>query len=303
MSQYFRTPLSAGYQAAPNTVPVWRRIVLQLIIVTVLALVVVLISDLLNLELSDDLSLLIALAIAVVPPLLWLVAAVAPEYRVLRPRRRLIGVAIVSALVASAIGSPAVQNFFRIAQWLPHESAFARIVGFTLTAGMVDAGLKLLVLRAIIVPSELRVRGDSIAYAMASAVGYSFYLNLEILWRVQPSPGIAAIFILANYAIQFASAMFIAIGISESFFSDALPPVLPVNVLLAAISTGIITSVYTGVMGGTLTTQGSSDRPLFGIGFLIIALSAFCGLAYFLYRVSERRERETYLGGVGGDGI
>ena len=96
--------------------------------------------------------------------------------------------------------------------------------------------------------------------------------------------------------------MFIAIGISESFFSDALPPVLPMNVLLAAISTGIISSVYTGVMGGALTTQGSADRPLFGIGFLIIALFVFCGITYFLYHVSERREREAYFGG-GGNGV
>jgi hypothetical protein len=159
-----------------------------------------------------------------------------------------------------------------------------------------------LLLRALVVPGELRVRGDSIAYAMASAIGYSFYLNLAIIFSLQPSLAIAAIYILANFAIQFASAMFIAIGISEAFFSDALPPVLPANVLLAAISTGVISSVYSGVMGGALTTQGSSDRPLFGIGFLIVALCVFCGTTYFLYHVSERREREVYYGG-GGNGV
>lgn len=302
MSQSFRDLLSTEYQAAPNTVPVWRRMVLQLCAFALLALAAVLISELLHLEPSQDLGLLIALGIAAVPPVIWLAAAVAPERRVLRPRRRLVGVAIVSALVASAVGLPVVQDFFRIVQWLPHESAFGRIVGYTLTAGMVDAGLKLLVLRAIAVPSELRVRSDSIAYAMASAVGYSLYLNLELIVSVEPSPGIAAIYVLANFVIQFASAMFIAIGISESFFSDALPPVLPMNVLLAAISTGIISSVYTGVMGGALTTQGSGDRPLFGIGFLIIALFVFCGISYFLYHVSERRVREAYNGG-GGNGV
>lgn len=303
MSQSFRKLLSAGYQSAPNTVPVWRRVAIQLLVVSALALFAVLVSELLRLELAGDLSFAIALGIAAVPPLLWLVTAVAPESRVTRPRRRLLGVALVSALVASALGLPAVQDFFRVVEWLPHESAFLRVVGFTLTAGIVDAGLKLLVLRAVVVPNQLRVRADTIAYAMASAVGYSFYLNLELLWRIQPSPGIAAIYVLANLAIQFASAMFIAIGISESFFSDALPPVLPVTVLLAAISTGIISSVYTGVMGGALTTQGSSDRPLFGIGFLIIALSVSYGLTVFLYRVSERRERESYYGGGVGDGI
>lgn len=302
MSQSFRDLLSTEYQVAPNTVPVWRRVVLQLFAVALLALAVVLVSELQLLEPSQDLGLLIGLGIAAAPPALWLAAAVAPEYKVLRPRRRLVGVAIVSALVASAIGLPVVQDFFRIVQWLPHESAFGRIVGYTLTAGIVDAGLKLLILRTIVVPGELRLRSDSIAYAMASAVGYSFFLNLELILSVQPSPGIAAIYVLANYVTQFASAMFIAIGISESFFSDALPPVLPMNVLLAAISTGVISSVYTGVMGGALTTQGSGDRPFFGIGFLIIALIASCGTIYFLYHVSERREREAYYGG-GGNGV
>ena len=302
MSQSFRDLLSTEYQAAPNTVPVWRRLVFQLVAVALLALAVLLIAEFLNPELSQDLGLLLALGIAAVPPLLWLAAAVGPERAVTRPRRRLVGVAVVSALVASAVGLPAVQDFFRIAEWLPHESAFGRIVGYTLTAGMVDAGLKLLILRAIVVPSELRVRGDAIAYAMASAVGYSFFLNLALIFSVQPSPGIAAIYVLANYVTQFASAMFIAIGISESFFSDALPPVLPMNVLLAAISTGVVSSVYTGVMGGVLTTQGSADRPLFAIGFLIIALILSCAIIYFLYRVSERREREAYYGG-GGNGV
>lgn len=297
MSQDFRDLLSTEVQSAPNTVPVWRRMVLQLIAFALLALAVVLVSELLRPEPTQDLGLLLALGIVVVPPALWLGAAVAPEYRVMRPRRRLLGVAIISALVASAIGSPVLHDFFRIVDWLPHESAFGRIIGYTLTAGMLDAGLKLLILRAIVVPRDLRVRGDAIAYAMASAVGYSFFLNLELILSVQPSPDIAAIYVLANYVIQFASAMFIAIGLSESFFSDALPPVLPMNILLAGLSTGIISSVYSGVMGGALTTQGSSDRPLFGIGFLIIALIGFCGITYFLYRVSERRERETYYGG------
>ena len=112
------------------------------------------------------------------------------------PRRRLIGVAVISALTASAIGLPIVQEFFRVQEWLPLQSVFARMLGYTLTAGIVDAGLKFVVLRYLIYPQGLRVRGDAIAYAFAGAVGYSGFLNLALIWQLEPTWDTAAIYLL-----------------------------------------------------------------------------------------------------------
>lgn len=276
--------------------PVWRRLGLQLVILSAALLLIVLLGELLQPRLDAQLGRLLSLATAAMPVILWLYLSVLPEYRVARPRRRLIGVAVVSALTASAIGLPLVQEFFRVQEWLPLQSVFARILGYTLTAGAVDAGLKFVVLRYLIYPQSVRVRSDAIAYAFAGAIGYSAFMNFALIWRLEPTWDTAAIFLLANLTIQVASSLFLALGIVESYFSDAYPLIMPVNVLAAAFSTGLITALVGGFMSGPLSKAGNSDRPLFAFAMLLAAIIVSLAVVYFLYSNSERREREAYSG-------
>jgi hypothetical protein len=297
------------FQANPNQsdeysiLPVWQRIGAQIVIATLALSAIVLIGELANPSFDAPLQRLLSLALVPMPVLLWLYLSVLPEYSAARPRRRLIGVAVVSALTASAVGLPVVNEFFGVQQWLPLQSVFARILGYTVTAGIVDAGLKFLVLRYLIVPQGLRVRSDAVAYAFASAIGYSAFLNLALIWRLEPSWDIAAIYLLSNMTIQIASSLFIALGIIESYFSDAYPLVLPINVLAAAIISGIITALVGGFLSGPLSTAGNTDRPLFVFALLVAALTLSIGIAYFLYSNAERREREAFGSQWETDGI
>lgn len=282
--------------------PVWRNIVIQLGMIIALCLFLVILSEALSLKPDEDISRILTVGLLLFVPGVWLALAVAPEAQSASPRRRLLGVAALSALLAAAIGLPLVQDFFRLGEWLPLETVARRILGFTLTAGVVDTGLKLLALRLLIYPKELRRRSDVVAYCFASAMGYSFYLNLAIVMQLQPSLAIAANYVLANIAIQFVSAMFIALGLTESYFGDAFPLVLPSNLVLAAASTGLIAPVFTSIMSGPLGLEGNADRPLYGSLFLIAAICLAGGVTYFLYNASERREREAFVGGGGSDG-
>jgi len=303
MTEAFQGLLASGDGQRHATVPVWRNIVIQLAMIIALCLLFLVLSETLSLKPESDVSRVLTAALLLFVPVVWLAIAVAPETQSARPRRRLFGVAVLSALSAAAIGLPLVQDFFRLEEWLPLETVFRRILGFALTAGLVDAGLKLLVLRFTIYPDELRMRSDAVAYCLASAVGYSFYLNIAIVWQLQPSLAIAANYVLANLAIQFASAMFIALGITESYFGNAMPLVLPTNVIAAAATTGLIAPVFTGIMSGPLGTAGNEDRPLFGILFLIAAICVAGGVTFFLYNASERREREAFASSRDSDGI
>ncbi len=303
MTEAFQGLFASGDGQRHATVPVWRNIVIQLAMIIALCLLFLVLSETLSLKPESDVSRVLTAALLLFVPVVWLAIAVAPETQSARPRRRLFGVAVLSALSAAAIGLPLVQDFFRLEEWLPLETVFRRILGFALTAGLVDAGLKLLVLRFTIYPDELRMRSDAVAYCLASAVGYSFYLNIAIVWQLQPSLAIAANYVLANLAIQFASAMFIALGITESYFGNAMPLVLPTNVIAAAATTGLIAPVFTGIMSGPLGTAGNEDRPLFGILFLIVAICLTGALTFFLYNASERREREAFASSRDSDGI
>ncbi|MCY4018345.1 MAG: hypothetical protein OXG39_02960 [Chloroflexi bacterium] len=303
MSEAFQGLVASGDGQRHATVPVWRNIVIQLAMIIALCLLLLVVSEALSLKPEDDVSRVLTAVLLLFAPGVWLAVAVAPEAQSTWPRHRLIGVAVLSALSAAAIGLPLVQDFFRLDEWLPLETVFRRILGFALTAGVVDAGLKLLVLRFTIYPNELRMRSDAVAYCLASAVGYSFYLNIAIVLQLQPSLAIAANYVLANLAIQFASAMFIALGITESYFGNAMPLVLPTNVIAAAATSGLIAPVFTGIMSGPLSTAGNQDRPLFGILFLIAAICLTGAVTYFLYSTSERREREAFVSSRESDGL
>jgi len=293
-------PLAAE---AYSILPVWRRLSVQVVILIAALLLIVLTGEFLQPRFDAQIERILSLALVPLPVILWLYVSVLPEYRVARPRRRLIGVAVISALTASAIGLPIVQDFFRVQEWLPLQSVFARVLGYTLTAGIVDAGLKFVVLRYLIYPQGLRVRGDAVAYAFASAVGYSGFLSLALIWQLEPTWDTAAIYLLSNFTIQLASSMFIVLGIVESYFSDAYPLVLPINVLVAALSTGLITALVGGFMSGPLSTAGNTDRPLFAFAMLVVSLVVTLGVVYFLYSNSERREREAYMSQWDSDGI
>ena len=274
-----------------------------MVILTAALLLIVLLGEFLQPRFDTQIERILSLALVPLPVMLWLYVSVLPEFHVARPRRRLIGVALISALTASAIGWPLVQDFFRVQEWLPLQSVFARVLGYTLSAGIVDAGLKFIVLRYLIYPQGLRVRGDAVAYAFAGAVGYSGFLSFALIWQLEPTWDSAAIYLLSNFAIQLASSLFIALGIVESYFSDAHPLVLPVNVLLAALSTGLITAFVGGFLSGPLSTAGNTDRPLFAFFMLVASLVVALGFVYFLYSNSERREREAYMSQWDADGI
>lgn len=292
-----------GAAESYGILPVWRRFSTLFIALSAVCGIIIVASEALPVALNSDFNRALSLMLASLPVTLWLLIAVLPEFRVERPRRRLIGVSVISGLTASAIGLPLVETFFVVDQWLPLQSVFQRIVGYTLTVGIIDVGLKFVVLRYLIYPQALRVRSDAVAYALASAIGYSFYLNLVLVWRLEPTWDNAAIYVLSSFTVHAASSLFIALGIIESYFSDAFPLVLPVNLLAAALIAGVIHALLPGLLSGPLSQAGSANRPLFGLMFLLAALILSVAAAYFLYSSSERRERETYVSHEGVDGI
>ena len=283
--------------------PVWRRASLLFVLLFAVCAGMIVSGELLTISLTPDINRFISLGLVFLPLLLWLALSVLPELRGDRPRRRLVGVSVVSGLAASAVGLPLVEQFFALEQWLPLQSVIQRIIGYTLTAGMIDVGLRFIVLRYLIYPQALRVRSDAVAYALAGAIGYSFYLSLVLIWRLDPIWNHAAIYILSSFTVQAASCLFIALGIIESYFADAFPLVLPVNLLVSALISGLILALLPGLLSGPLSQAGSVDRPLFGLLFVAAAAAVTVGSAYFLYSNSARREREAYTSHEDTDGI
>ena len=274
---------------------VWRSITLQVGGMIIISITLLLFGEIFGLRFDTTINLIVSGILVVAPVALWLFFSVLPERFVLEPRAKLITVAIVSGLAGSAIGIPLVEEFFQIDRWLPLESALQRILGFTFTVGIVDTALKFLVLRYFVFPQHLRMRTDTIAYCVASAIGYSFVASLHLISDIQPTYSIAILYIFSNYTIQLASSVFIAYGLSETYFNNALPIALPASICFSALVVGIISPLASGLMNGALDTTGNADRPIFSLGFLIVALLVSLGLTFFFYTIAQQRDQKIVI--------
>lgn len=274
---------------------VWRSISIQVSIMILITVTIVLIAEIFAIQLDGTVNLVVSGLLIFLPVILWLIFSVFPESLVLEPRTNLITIAIISGLAGSAIGIPLVEEFFQIDKWLPLESALQRILGFTFTVGIVDSALKFFIIRYIVFPQNLRMRTDTIAYCVASSIGYSFVVSLHLISDIQPTYSIAILYVFSNYTIQLASSMFIAYGLSETYFDNPIPIVLPISIFSGALVVGIISPFVSGLMNGPLTTQGNSDRPIASLGFLIAVLLLILGLTFFFYTIAQQREQKTVV--------
>lgn len=273
---------------------VWRSLTLQVIFITSITVASLIAQEIFRIELSPSLNSLTSLLLVVTPVLGWLFFSVLPERYVLESRDNLIQIAIVSGLIASAIGIPMVNSVFQVNEWLPLESAVQRIIGYMFTLGIVDTALKFIVIQYMTFPQKLRIRTDAVAYCIASAVGYSFIINLNAIIDNQITFSIVILQTFSVYVMQIISSLILSYGFSESRFSNALPALLPATIIISSFFFGIIAPLSSGLRNGTLTIDGMVDRPLFTLGFLIVVLFSLMSIVFFLYTVSDRREREAY---------
>jgi len=271
---------------------VWRSITIQVCIMILISVVIMLIGEIFGIQLDRSINLIVSGILIFSPVILWLLFSVFPESRVLEPRKNLLTVAIISGLAGSAIGIPLVEEFFQIDRWLPLETAMQRILGFTFTVGIVDCALKFVIVRYIVFPQNIRMRTDTIAYCVASSIGYSFVANLYLISEIQPTYSIAMLYIFSNYTMQLASSMVIAYGLSETYFNNPIPIMLPISIGFAALVVGIISPFVSGLMNSPITTSGNADRPIASLGFLIAVLILSLGLTFFFYTVAQERDQK-----------
>jgi RsiW-degrading membrane proteinase PrsW (M82 family) len=275
----------------------WRSVFIESGILLGLLLIFFLIFNLLGLKLVGNTLISLNVLLAISPALLWVIFSRLPESNVVEPRRRLLTTFTVTALVANAVGVPLIENVFQPDAWLPLQSTLNRILGYTVTVGILQELLKYLVLRYIVWPSYYRVRIDAIAYGAASAVAYAMVINLNYIFNnLTAAPDVVMSRVFANLAVQLVGSIIVAFGLSETRFNSALSLFLPFMVVLAALLTGIAIPIRTEVMNASLAISISAQRGIFGLIFSIIFYVAPMAVMFFLFSITERRQQELIIG-------
>ena len=290
----FITPPTDDQELYPYR-PVWGTLAVEAAILAAIAVILYVTIDLFNLSLPSRLQPYLAFGLIISPCLLWLFFSLRGEYRVSQPRQHLIAVVILTMLVASAVGSPLLDQYFRVDTWLPLAPALNRILGYTLTAGIIEGIIKYIILRYTIWPQHLRERLDGVAYGIATGIGYATILNFQFVSaNATAPPDIVAFHIFANYALHVATGIVIGYGISEVHFSNPTAVFLTIILVITSIITGITIPIHAGLVNSSLSiTSISAPKPLFGLGFSVVLLITVSVFIAGLIRNADRLEREA----------
>lgn len=275
----------------------WRSIFLESGAVLAITLGVFVLINFLGLDIALELRVYANLGFAISPAFLWIIFSRLPENNAIEPRRRLLTTFTVTALVANAIGIPLVNTIFEPNVWLPLQSNINRILGFTLTVGVLQEFLKYLVLRYIVYPDYFRIRSDAVAYSAATATAYATVVNINyVLANPTAAPDVVMMRVFAVLSIQIIGSIIVAFGLSETLFSNALSFFMPMMMVLSALLTGVAITLRSSFLNATLGLTISAQRELFGLLFSIIFYVVPMAIFFFLFNITEQREQDKIVG-------
>ncbi|NJL55268.1 hypothetical protein HC928_08840 [bacterium] len=232
--------------------------------------------------------------IALLPLLIWLGAAWLRDRSVPRPRERLLAVCIISALVANAVTLPFIEDTLKPAEWLSLASLIDRIIGYTLTVGMLQEGAKYMVLRVLVWPDYLRNRYDMLAYGLASSVGYATVFGLRAATGEAISPDIFAGQIFFIVSLHISANGIVSYGLSELHFNPQSLILLPVTLLLASSIIGLALTLRANFLNSGFALGIATPNLLLGLLFSLAITVTLIAILGFIYNTAERRQQEAY---------
>jgi hypothetical protein len=270
--------------------PVWRTALLEIAFLLALMTLVAAATRLTDFDITGTTNRrLFGLVFALAPLLLWFAISYRGEIRASERRRGMFTVLLLTALGANAVGVPVVERLFTVDVWLTNAPGFSRLIGFTLTVGLLQEFIKYLVLRYAIFPHKITERADGIAYSLAAAVGYATVLNVNLALGTPISPEAFALRITEITLTQMAVSAVIGYFLSELAISDNSLLSLPAGLMLAAFLNALIVTFRGGLIVGTLAPGATANEALRGVGGAVFFLILIFGILGFIINNADER--------------
>ena len=271
----------------------WRTDILSVLALVVFVAIVYGLDAALNPALSGTALVAVGSAVALIPAVIWLVLFYRHDRLEPEPAGLVAELFVLGAILAAAIGIPAVRDFFNVSSWLNANLA-TQVAGNILVVGLIPVALVYLAVRLSVYHSaEFDEWTDGILYGTAAGLGYATILNISFI----VSSGGADLG-PATVRVALTALVLGSLGGLVGYFlgHDRLEvhPVwyVPLGVAIAAILDGIFWYLRTSVTGGFL---GGIPTTWIGLGLAVILAAAVTG---FLAR-AVRQEVDQELGAVG----
>ena len=221
------------------------------------------------------------LLLAAVPAVIWLIVFYLQDRLEPEPKRFILGVFALGAVLSGTIGQPLITSFFRVTDWA-NFSVWSKIAADILVVGVLQAFLIYAAVRYTVFRSdEFDEPVDGVIYGAAAGLGYATMMNISyVIAHGGVDLGVGAVRVAVT-ALAYASfGGVLGYFLGQAKFEDHSPFWLPAGVVLTAVLNGIVTSAL-----GLVSRAGLQATPLRGLLLAaVIAAVVFVVLFAFMRR-------------------
>ena len=223
--------------------------------------------------------------IAFVPAFIWLTFFYLQDRLEPEPKQFVLGMFVLGAVLAAAIGIPLVENVFRVSHWL-YADTMTTLIGGILVVGFTQEFIKYAAVRYTMYHSdEFDEVTDGIVYATAAGLGYATMLNIQFVVSnggVDLGAGVIRMAVVALAQASFA-------GITGYFLGRAKfesEPIwwMPLGITLAAVMNGLFNWLRGRVVQSGVSLTGASVNPWLGLAFAAVVAFVTMGILVWLMR-------------------
>lgn len=284
-------------RVARNRGSVWRSSVVTLVALVLFAVLVAVIVEVADPVFQGTPLILAGVVLALVPAVLWLAFFYLQDVLEPEPKPLVVGVFVLSALLASAVGMPVVRSLFHVQDWLG-SSLLVNLLGSVLIVGFVQEFLKYAAVRySVYLLPEFDERMDGILYGTAAGLGYATMLNINYVVEaggVSLEIGIIRIVVTALAQASFAGIT--GFFLARAKFEDEPVWWLPLGLTIAAALNGLFSVALGGVTRTGSVLQNETASPW--LGLVLAAAVAGVTLLALLYLIQRANRQTLAEGGV-----
>jgi len=228
---------------------------------------------------------LAGLLLALVPAFIWMAFFYLQDRLEPEPKGYILGVFLLGAILASAVGIPLVDNLFHVSNWIYADTA-TTILGSILVVGFIQEFLKYAVVRySIYLSAEFDEATDGVIYATAAGLGYATVLNLQY---VIANGGVAlGSSVIRMVVVALAQASFAGITgyfLGRAKFEHKPWWWMPIGISLAAVCNGLFNWLRGLLVQRGISLTGASTNPWLGLVLAAIVALISMGLILWLIR-------------------
>lgn len=234
----------------------------------------------LNASLTGTMRDVVGVIMAVVPAALWLTVFYLQDRVEPEPKHNILGVFLLGALLASAIGQPLITGFFNVNDWAG-DNLLLRLVAGIFIVGALQEYLKYAAVRHTVFGSpEFDERIDGIIYGAAAGLGYATMVNMTyVIGTDGLDLGVGAIRIVVATLAHASFAGVTGYFLGRAKFENMGPFWLPGGILLAAVLNGVVT-----VGLGAISRTGLQATPFNGVALAAVVAAITFGLLFATMR-------------------